>query len=553
MAYEVSSFTELTSENTVQTRGVLSALVEEANPNLDVRRGVLKGLLMHFSALLAEKNAEELSRLRRSGSLLEIEADPTLAEDDAVDKIASNYRVTRNTGAKASGSVHVLVTRLEPITIPAGSRWEADGRQFVTNLAFASKTSSASVVTSTDRVMTPVGDGTYRFTIDVVAVEVGESSAIKKDTAVIPQEPPLSFQSAYAAADFIGGVDAETNAELIERLINGMATKGLSGSVHMGAALRAETAFENVLDDSVIGFGDGEMLRDQHSIFPGSRGGRVDWYIRTQRRPQVLGLTKTATLVEKTEDGYGIWQFGIGRDEAPGFYRVLNLRIDGEATSVGSFEITANTRQTDLTEIDNDGFLPDIADPIEAAYSRFQTAVVQFKDDRTATSGLTVGSSTQVYAMNVQAMPLIADIQDWAAGRGVRNRAGDILVKAPVPCFLRISFDVELKPGTATPDVDQIRADIAELVNTYGFTGRLPASAISDVVHDSLSGIQYLSAVDMLGDIYRPDGTVRRIRSTETLVVPTEESRMVTSRTVAFIVDPADIAITVLTADIALV
>ena len=492
-----------------------------------------------------EKNTEELDRLRRSSSLQEIQEDPSLADDDAVDRLASNYRVTRGEGEAATGTVRVVLDRLQPITVAQGSIWEADGQSFVTESSFSAKTSAAGVVSSTDRVITPVGDGNYFFILDLVASEVGEASAIKKDTVVTPQEPPLYFVTAYASDDFAGGIDAESNAELSERLIQGAACTGLSGSVHMAAALRAQVTFENVLFDSVIGFGDEEMLRDKHSIFPGSYGGRVDWYIRSQRLPQTLGLAKTATLVQKTDDGFGIWQFGISRDEAPGFYDVSTILIDGEATSAGSLAVTTDTRTLDLTELDNDGFLPDIQDAVEGVYSRFQAAVIQFKDDRTPTTGLVAGTSTQDYSINVRALPLIADMQDWASGRGVRNRAGDILVKAPVPCFLRISFSVELKQGTETPSTTQIRNDVAELVNTYGFTGRLPASAISDVIHNSLSGIQYVSAVDMLGDIRRPDGTVRRIRSTETLIIPDEPGRMVTSRTVAFIVDPADIAISV--------
>lgn len=550
MALEVTSFTELDESQVLQAEELLAQMLSEQLSGIDPKRGVLKELLLHFNAVFQEKNREELDRLRRSGSLLEITQDPSLAEDDAVDRIASNYGVTRNEGSKATGSVKVIIDRLQPITIAQGSIWEADGKQFIAPEAFAAKTSSANVVASSDRVLTPVGDGTYYFLIDLEAVEVGEASALKRDTTVVPQEPPLYFVTARAADDFTGGVDQETNEELISRLQMGIACKGLSGSLNMSAALRDEEEFADVIADSVIGYGDAEMLRDQHSLFPGSYGGRVDWYVRTQKRPQRLGLTKTATLVEKTSDGYGIWQFGISRDEAAAFYDVLSILPSGGSGLSGSYAVTEDIRSADMTSLANDGFLPDIQDAIEAVYSRFQAAVIRFKDTDTTTAGLTENVSTQDYDVVVRRLPLIAEIQDWVSGRGVRNRAGDVLIKAPIPCFLRISFSVELKPGTTEPDTDQIKTDIAELVNTYGFTGRLPASAISDVVHNSLSGIQYLSAIDILGDIRMPDGTVRRVRTSETLVVPDEPGTMTTARTVAFFVDPEDIAISVVTADI---
>jgi hypothetical protein len=43
---------------------------------------------------------------------------------------------------------------------------------------------------------------------------------------------------------------------------------------------------------------------------------------------------------------------------------------------------------------------------------------------------------------------------------------------------------------------------------------------------------------------------IRRIRTTDILTVPDEPESMLSARTVAFIVDPADIAISIETADI---
>jgi uncharacterized phage protein gp47/JayE len=550
MAIEVNSFTELDAATVRQEEELLAQLLQEAEPNIQFRQGVLKELLLHLNAVMATKNSEELSRLRRSSSLQEIQVDPSLADDDAVDKIASNFRVTRKTGEKATGSVRVVVDRLSPITIAAGSTWEAGGKFYINESAFAGKTTAANVVSSTDRVLTPVGDGTYYFVIELVAQEVGAAGAIKRDTVLTPQQAPLYFVTAYAAEDFSNGIDEESNDELSARLVQGAACKALSGSVHMSAALKDKENFANVLQDSVVGYGDSEMLRDKHSLFPGSFGGRVDWYIRTQRLPTETALTKTATLVEKTEDGYGIWQFGIERDEAPGFYDVKSIAGVEAGETAGTLEITEDIRSADLSAVEGDDFVPDIANGTEAAYSRFQAGVIRFKDNQVPTTSLTVASSTRDYVATVRHMPLIAEIQEWASGRGVRNRAGDVLIKAPVPCFLKVSFTINFKQGTSTPSTATIKNDIAEFVNSYGFVGKLPASAISDIVHNSLSGIQYLSAIDMLGDIRKPDGQIRRIRSTELLVIPEEFSVMSSPRTAVFICDPNDISITVSQANV---
>lgn len=548
MPIEVKALDELIAANVQQVQEELATLMNEANPSIDTRFGVLHDVLFHNEAIYAEKAAEETRRLKRSSSLLAIAEDPDLADDDTVEKTASNHRIVRKAGSQASGTMTIIVSELATVVIPSGDIWEANGIEFQTLATFTGRTSEANVQSTNDRVLTAVGDGTYSFTISVTAVEEGASGAVTKDTAFVPQDSPLNFVQAYAAADFTGGRDEEANADLVGRALAGDAAKTLSASVHMSAALRDRSGFEDIVADSIIGFGDAEMIRDQHSIFPGSVGGRIDWYIRSQNRVQNVGATKTATLVEITESATSIWQFGVGRDELPGFFDIVSIVPKGAADAT-SFAVTSDVRSLDLTALDNDGFLPDIAETVEGIYSRFQAAVIQFEDTDTNIDGLTVGDTAE-YAVTLRGVPLIGDIQDWAAGRPVRNRAGDALIKAPVPCFLRVSFTIELQPGQATPDTETIANELAELVNGYGFTGRLPASALADVVHDNLTGKSHVSAIDMLGDIRRPDGVIRRIRTTEILEVPNEPGNMVTARTVAFFLDPDDVAISVEEADI---
>jgi hypothetical protein len=45
----------------------------------------------------------------------------------------------------------------------------------------------------------------------------------------------------------------------------------------------------------------------------------------------------------------------------------------------------------------------------------------------------------------------------------------------------------------------------------------------------------------MLGNILRPNGTVKQLRSTEVLVVPDEPGNMISARTVGFILDSSDV------------
>ena len=79
MGITVSKLDELTTTDVEQALELVTQLVQESNPDLDVRRGVLHDLVLYYSAVLAAAKDEEISRVRRSLSLQEITADPTLS------------------------------------------------------------------------------------------------------------------------------------------------------------------------------------------------------------------------------------------------------------------------------------------------------------------------------------------------------------------------------------------------------------------------------------------------------------------------------------------
>ena len=150
MGITVSKLDELTTTDVEQALELVTQLVQESNPDLDVRRGVLHDLVLYYSAVLAAAKDEEISRVRRSLSLQEITADPTLADTTLVDAVLSNFRVTRKVGAQATGQITIVLDALIPVTITAGASFTALGQSFVTERAFAARTSAAAVVSTDD-------------------------------------------------------------------------------------------------------------------------------------------------------------------------------------------------------------------------------------------------------------------------------------------------------------------------------------------------------------------------------------------------------------------
>lgn len=549
MALTVQDYASLDRDAVQAKQEFISELVQEQNPAIDAKRGVLSDLLFYYSAILGEAEDFNLAALRRSQSLLAVSQDPSLAVDDVVDRLLSNYRLTRIPGATAVGSLTIVVSKLSSVTVPANAPFTAQGQEFRTQVAYVARTTAANLQSSSDRVLFDRGDGTYSFTIEVVATLVGEAGMLKQDTLAIPNFTLVNFIKAFASSDFLGGRDVESNAALLLRLQEGLAAKTASNRINMSALLRSQPAFQNFVAASLIGYGDAEMLRDRHSIFPVSMGGRADWYIRTQALPQSLRLTKTATLIAKTVDGKGTWQFSLDRDEAPGFYDVLSIRPADDATYAGSFLILEDIRSNNTTIILNE-LRPDIVDVEEGAYSRYQASVMQFTDDQVSTADLIVNGSTRDYFVTVRMMPLIAEIQSFISSRSHRYFGGDVLVRSPIPAFLKLSFTVNGKSGEALPDIDAIKADLASYVNGQGFPGRLAASALADLIHNHLTGSATIGAIDLFAQIRRPDGSILPLRSSDTLIVPSEPDNMVTARTVCFYLDPASISISAQTVNI---
>ena len=140
MAIKIQNLSDLTALDVQQSQEFMTQLVQEQNPNVDVRRGVLHDLLFYYSGVLATANQTNIDRYRKSNNLKSIEADPTLADTDVVDNLLSNYRLTRRVGTTASGTITVIVSSLSTVTIPNGATFVASGKTFATTSAFLART-----------------------------------------------------------------------------------------------------------------------------------------------------------------------------------------------------------------------------------------------------------------------------------------------------------------------------------------------------------------------------------------------------------------------------
>ena len=122
-------------------------------------------------------------------------------------------------------------------------------------------------------------------------------------------------------------------------------------------------------------------------------------------------------------------------------------------------------------------------------------------------------------------------------------------MRGAVPCFMAVNFSLRKYAGASTPNTDAIRLAVATAVNKLGFIGELHASTIAEAVQGNLDSNVSIAKLDLFGRILRPDGSLRIIRDGDVLNVPDEPALGVSGRTVAFLLDPADVGITIETVD----
>jgi hypothetical protein len=545
MPIPVTQLDAIPQETVDQVFEQAAQLVLEAEPGLDARRGVVGQLLLGLDAILAGAAQTTTDRLRQSLSLLAISENPDLADPDIVDAVLSNYRITRRDSAQAVGEVTIVLDRLVAVTIPAGAVFESNSHQYTADAAYAARTAQANVISDTDRLLVKIAEDRYAFTISVTAVEPGQAGQARKDDKFTPLTLPLGFVSAHATDDFTGASDPTTNAELLAALEGGLAARAFSNRVTTAAMIAAAPAMSHALADpefaniealSFVGAGDPEMLRDQHWIFPTSGGGKVDVYLRSQPRYSEIALRKTATLISRNAEG-GVWQFSIGKDEAPGFYEPSRIVVAGDEGASG-YAVEELIRGLDDTADDT----PDLESALEASFSRYQATTVRFLDTDTTVTAAEVGSRVQDYDVTVRVMPLVAELQAYLSDRSVTDPAGDILVKAAIPCFLTLSFVLQRRRTDAAVDMDRLASDLASYVNDTKFPGKLYASDLLRIISAALPANVSAGVVEMFGRILKPDGSNLYIRSTEVLTIPTDYSNFLSGRTVAFFLDPQDVA-----------
>jgi len=525
------------------TTAQIQAYASELLPEADFSKGTtLYDLLIRPAGILQAMAEMNVNRARNAGSLLRIAQYPYIADNDMVDELLSNYRIYRRGGTIAGGSVDIKISSNVVTAVPSGAVFVSGGLRFFANQAYVGVPSQGLVATTSDRLIRQLADGAYAFTVEVTAEAEGAAYQINQGTTIVMQNPPSNYISSTAAYDFSPGVGEETNSEIIARMPAGLANRTPGNRTNIEALLRDN--YEDMVNVSIVGYGQPEMSRDQDNLFLFSYGGKSDIYAQTALRPQLIRVRKSALLVNAST---GTWQMLFDRDEFAGVYKLSAVLPLSLPDAGGSLRVTLEARSVDTTvpTTNPDLFVPHFDSYVQAAFSRYQTLSIEFIDPYTSTTDLTVRESTNDYYVDILTMPAIAQLQDEVlSDPELRAHRYDDVVRAPIPVLVSVRMGIRLRNGDA-PNLTAIRQTVADRINQLGFRSVLSSSYVIDAVHGLLgSRSSVILPIDMLGELIDPeDGSSITYRSSSEISIPTDYTKSISSKTVMFFCDPDDVYI----------
>ena len=531
----------LPSADVAAARALLIQRLQEKSPVADFRRGVLHDLLINLESVIHAAQEIYADKFRKSGSIQAIEADPTLADPYFVDSVLSNFLISRKEGVKTRGEVTVVMLSLKPSVVAINSVFVAFGKSYLATGTFVAKTSVSSLLGPSDRLVFPIGDGSYGFNITVEAELEGKGSELKQNDRLEMVNPVGGIVSAFAASDFSNGADIETNLELISRLREGVASKNFTNKHSLSALIKSN--FSTVKDVGSFGFGAPEQIR-YHGVFPVAQGGRVDAYVRHDGLPSKTTIEAEASLVEQRLTG-GVWQVSFDRETSPGFYeavRIVRIKDVSNQSIQYGYEVINTIKDFDISD-DDTGFSPEIEIAVEAAFTRYQTVTLQFLDTDTS-ADLAIGTKAD-YSFTLRGQKSIDAIQKLLNGEDVRPTGSDILVRAAIPFDVKVSMVIHNRNKDYVVPVDVIKNKLFDYVNSMGLGSKLYESNLISVIQNQLTDDQSIDSIELRGRVIYPSGRIRYINGRVSLSVPEDPLNLVTSKNTSYFLDKSDVQVTV--------
>lgn len=477
----MTTLSNISQEQYDSAEATLIALIRAEYPTLDLRRGtVLRDILIRPASAVYALNTDRLAELETRTSLIAMADSPEPINPEWANTVLANFGVSVSEGSRSSGQVIIRVDADRQYSIASGFRFTTiDGLTFATVRPYVAR--QVPDTTADDVKLHRSVDGSYYyFVVTVVAAESGDEYNITQGVAFDAVSSMFGFITAESYSDFVGGLDAETIRQAVDRLPVAVSYRALESRTAIEAKLRERFSGSGISIQAVSsqGYGDRTQLRDKHNPHGFAVGSRVDVYVRNFVGPHVMLLQKKGVRV-----GENTYRFSIGPGEAPGFYAIravaeIDSVLSGEAV-IGDIPVLGSYAFEDVREAVGIADTFHDIDPdngmIETAYSVFQGATI-------TVTGVPDVAAEREFKVEIYYSPGIRDIQDFVDDVDVRNLEADYIVRCPLICRVEVDA-VVYHNARYSIDILKARRAIFDYINSRSFVRRLTRSEISSILH----------------------------------------------------------------------
>lgn len=518
----------------------------DAFPTMDFVKGsALYDIVVRPVAMIYLISRLEWETLRVTQSLSAVIKNPEVSSNEIVDAILSNFQVSRKTGSRAVGSARMVFSKSITQSIPSTLVFRtADGLEFRPSGSYRI---ISDVNDISDIKLTQSGASQYTAIIPLESVERGAKYQISDGTPLFVSFPSSIFIAASSFGNFIGGSDDETNVDLINRLPEAMSVKNLASVLSISSTIK--NRFPDVFDVGVQGSFDPVMTRNSHNLFGIKTGGFVDIYIKTMSGivSGQIGLSASLyqILDEEGDRPRGTYFITIDKNLFPGHYFVRSIKQD--PSSISSFLITSQARDINMVADPGDQTRSNLI-PVftEGVFSKYQYSTIVFEVEYDESLGTTVQDQLQdnlAVVADVAYIPGIADIQNMVSDRQSGVIMADYLVKAVIPCFVRLPIIKVV--ASAYEKAEEVRLAIYEYINKLKMGDPLKIDEMVMRIR-TVPGVHSVSLpISVSGEILCPDGNILDIRSDGDLEIPYRPDLLVIPQNTAFFVELAEIDVEV--------
>jgi len=445
---ELPHLNDLPPETVDKAREFAQQFLQERYPDMELDRGMLGELVTGMHAVMHAANLEMIERFRRSLSLALVEEDPSRTYREVTDGWLNSFGIQRDPAGFASGRVLVVFDRPDRQIFSKDNRWISGGNHF-----------EVDVHTEVEPV--PVDNNRWIYDINVHAMHPGPGSKLRANTKLAPLHPPTGFVEAWAIEDFEGGESAASTADLAQQLKTRAAPPGFANRQTITSLIRGINHDCSTVEDvSVVGANDKEMTRD------GGHGGKIDIYVRSAKYPVVRHLLKTAKEIGPDN----LYAINIDASDAPGYYRIQNLRQLSQGLQEPHIPIRKDIRLIDEHAGGRNGTT--VRDTRDSVYTCYQRGQIKFKDPNPP--------EDLQYTCQALMMPWLDQIQRHIDHPDIRPPAADVLIRAPIPCFVTVYISLYKTHDVVTDHLEiALKSEVANLVNSQGISGKL---FVNDIV-----------------------------------------------------------------------